>query len=38
MPNPPPIFREADRDNLEFVRQIVLTRLREDESWKQFDY
>ncbi len=38
MSSPPPVFRDTDRDNLEFVRQIVLTRLREDQSWSQFDY
>lgn len=33
-----PIFRQSDWDNLEFVRQIVLYRLKHDSSWNQFDY
>lgn len=33
-----PIFREEDRNNLEFVRQIILHRLKHDREWHQFDY
>ena len=33
-----PIFREADFENIEFVRQIVLNRLKNDTNWSQFDY
>ena len=32
-----PVFREEDYDNLEFVRQVVLRRLKEDGEWHQFD-
>jgi hypothetical protein len=32
-----PVFREEDRDNLEFVRQIILTRLKQDAGWNQFE-
>ncbi len=34
----PVVFRKEDWSNLEFVRQIVLRRLREDSSWHQFDF
>ena len=33
-----PIFRESDNQNIEFVRQIVLNRLKNDTRWNQFDY
>lgn len=33
-----PVFREVDCNNLEFARQIVLQRLRDDSRWTQFDY
>jgi hypothetical protein len=32
-----PVFREADRDNLELVRQVVLSRLKNDPGFQQFD-
>lgn len=31
-------FGPDDSSNLELVRQIILRRLREDDSWSQFDY
>lgn len=33
-----PVFRQSDWNNLEFVRQIVLYRLKHDSGWNQFDY
>lgn len=33
-----PIFRQADFNNLEFVRQVVLRRLKLDQSWNHLDY
>jgi hypothetical protein len=36
--NTVPVFREADRNNLDFVRQIVLYRLKHDDDWRHLDY
>ena len=33
-----PIFRQSDVTNLEYVRHIVLNRLKSDPSWNYFDY
>ena len=33
-----PTFRRSDYNNLEYVREIVLNRLRNDETWHVFDY
>ena len=33
-----PVFRQADWDNLELVRQVILYRLKHDSEWNQFDY
>lgn len=32
-----PVFRNEDFENLELVRQVVLRRLKHDQSWNQFD-
>jgi len=32
-----PVFRDADFANLEFVRHVVLRRLKDDADWHQFD-
>jgi hypothetical protein len=37
MPNGEVVFRDADFDNLELVRQVVLRRLKEDTNWSAFD-
>lgn len=34
----PPVFGQADFNNLELVRQIVFYRLRTDANWHYFDY
>ncbi len=31
-------FKKEDKKNLEFVRQIVLYRLKKDDEWHEFDY
>lgn len=33
----PAVFRDSDFNNLEYVRQIVLKRLKDDTRWNQFD-
>jgi len=33
-----PTFRQADFNNLELVRQVVLYRLKHDSNWNQLDY
>lgn len=33
-----PVFRQDDHNNLEFVRRVILYRLKHDTEWHQFDH